>query len=472
MQRITPALEDEDKVQLKPILGIRPGVYLSALYGLVILIILFFVCLFPGLSRPGSVLSISTRPQGAAIRVDGLNRGSSPDRIFVGKGPHRVELVLPGFESRQLDLEVPSRAAFSLFFPRQVIVEETLSTKAPLAVISAAAADYAGWSFTGEATAAYQLPLSLSEGVYRAAPLLEGDQIAEARELIPAAARFAVSQASLRDLGRAKMLLDNGGLAPSPLSLTQSAGDILTWLSSSPEAAPWLATVLPAEAAARVKNSPWYTQAAEGGGTAAGNNSYSLAAGLPAYLQVAGLRFRRVDAGKAGTGNFYAGESPVSTLAWDAFVQARPEWALENSGELREQGLVNSDYLITLDNAGASQTAVSWHAALAFCQWLGEQLPPGFEAWEIRLPTETEWEYTLEAQNNALEANFWEWCVDPYAPLASFPASPRAVQAVGSPEKVLRGGPRTGVRASLPPNFCSPFTGFRPFIMLRASRTE
>jgi formylglycine-generating enzyme required for sulfatase activity len=472
MQRITPVLEDEDKVQLKPILGIRPGVYLSALYGLFILIIFFFVCLFPGLSRPGSILSISTRPQGAAIRIDGLNRGSSPDRIFVEKGLHRVELVLPGFESRQLELEVPGRAAFSLFFPRRVMVEETLNTGAPLAVISAAAADYTGWSFTGEATAAYQLPLSLSEGVYRAAPLLKGEQIAEAQELIPAAARFAVSQASLRDLGRAKMLLDNGGLAPSPLSLTQSAGDILAWLSSSPEAAPWLVTVLPAEAAARVKNSPWYAQTAEGGGTSAGAGGYSVAAGLPAYLQVAGLRFRRVDAGKAGTGNFYAAESPVSTTAWETFVQARPEWALENSGQLREQGLVNSDYLITLDNAGqgAAQTAVSWHAALAFCQWLGEQLPPGFEAWEIRLPSETEWEYALEAQNNALEANFWEWCADPYAPLASFPASPRAVQAVGSPERVLRG--RAEARASLPPHFCSPFTGFRPFIMLRASGTE
>jgi formylglycine-generating enzyme required for sulfatase activity len=443
------------------------------LYGLVILIILFFVCLFPGISRPGSVLSISTRPQGAAIRIDGLNRGSSPDRIFVEKGSHTVELVLPGFESRQLELEVPSRAAFSLFFPRQVIVEETLSTNAPLAVISEAAADYAGWSFTGEATAAYQLPLSLSEGVYRTAPLLKGDQIAAAQELIPAAARFAVSQASLRDLGRAKMLLDNGGLAPSPLSLTQSAGDILAWLSSSPEAAPWLATVLPAEAAARVKNSPWYAQAAEGGGTAAAG-SYSVAAGLPAYLQVAGLRFRRVDAGKAETKNFYAGESPVSTLAWAAFVEARPEWALENSGQLQEQGLVNSDYLITLDDAGqgAPQTAVSWHAALAFCQWLGEQLPPGFEDWELRLPSETEWEYALEAQNNALETNFWEWCIDPYAPLASFPASPRAVQAIGSPEKVLRGGPRAGLRASLPMDFCSPFVGFRPFIAPRASQTE
>jgi formylglycine-generating enzyme required for sulfatase activity len=259
------------------------------------------------------------------------------------------------------------------------------------------------------------------------------------------------------------MLLDNGGLAPSPLSLTQSAGDILSWLSASPEAAPWLASVLPAEAAARVKDSPWYTAA--GGGTA---NPGTLAArttgysGLPASLQAAGLRFHLVNAD-----GVYSGESPVSIGAWDAFVQARPEWALGNVDRLREQGLVNGDYLITLEDAGqGAQTAVSWHAAQAFCQWLGEQLPPGFEAWEARLPGETEWEYAQGAGTN-----FWEWCGDPYAPLNSFPASPRAVQALGSPERSLRGGQRAGARGSLPPDFCSPFVGFRPFIAPRDNST-
>jgi hypothetical protein len=471
MRKIIPAPEDEDIVRLKPILGLRPGIYLGALYGLAILAVLFFLCLFPGLSRPGSVLIVNTRPQGAAIRVDGINRGSAPEKIFVEKGSHTLELVMPGFETQRLELEVPGRIALSLFFPRRLVVEETLMTGDPLGVLLVAAEDYAAWSFTGEAAAAYQIPLSLSEGVYRAAPSLKGEQREAARDIIPAAARFAVSQASLRDLGRAKMLLDNGGFAPSPLSLAQSAGDILSWLSASPGTAPWLASLLPAEAAARIKDSPWFAQAGSSGGTpavaAGGQAGVPARPALPASLQAAGLLFYRVSADT----DFYYGETPVSAGAWETFVRARPEWGADNSSRLREQNLVNSDYLITPGDgqikAEDPRTAVSWHAARAFCQWLGEQLPPGFETWEVRLPAEAEWEHAAAvfSPESKGSSRLWEWCLDPYTSLPSFSAAPWAVEALSSPEQVLRGG----TRGSLPPNFCSPFVGFRPFIALRAT---
>jgi hypothetical protein len=44
------ALSD-DKVKLKPILGVRPGVYLACVYALVLLAVLFFVFLYPEIGR-------------------------------------------------------------------------------------------------------------------------------------------------------------------------------------------------------------------------------------------------------------------------------------------------------------------------------------------------------------------------------------------------------------------------------------
>jgi hypothetical protein len=471
-------------VRLPSILGIQPGIYLSVLYGLVLLAFLFLLCLYPGLSRPGSMASFQTEPWGAAIRVDSVYRGAAPEELFLERGPHVVEFSLPGFESRRLELDVPGRAAFSLFFPRRLRVTEVLAAEDPLAVIAAAAGDYAAWSFTGEPTGAYQIPLSLSEGVYRGAPFLERENLPEAGELIRTAARFAVSQASLRDLSRAKFLLDNGGMPPSPLSMAQSAGDILSWLSTAPGAESWLAGFLPPEAAAVIQDSPWAAgggaagDAAPAGGTGdraggpTAGRDFSLEpfSGGPSLVEAGGIRFRGLSRrGSSGAPSLYYAESLVDLETWETFMEEQPAWAPEHIAALREQGLAAADYLIqpgesaAAEGGPAARTGVSWHGALAFCRWLSSRLPAGFEDWEVRLPSETEWEAAEGFFAGGEGAgDLWEWCADPYAPLRSFPASEGAAAAVSSPERVLRKNALP--RASLPPDFCSPFAGFRPFL--------
>jgi hypothetical protein len=401
-------------------------------------------------------VSFHSEPQGAAIRVDGVNRGAAPEELFLERGSHAVELGLPGFDTRRLDLEIPGRTFFSLFFPRRLTVRERLVTAEPLSVIAAAAGDYAAWSFIGEPTGAYQIPLSLSEGVYRGGPFLKKEERAEAAELIRAAARFTASRGSLRDLSRAKFLLDNEGMAPSPLTLIHSAGDILSWLSSAPGAKAWLGELLPQDAGTLVLNSAW-ASAGEGAGSAAPEPARPGAEGPPS-TGAGGLLFRRL-----GTSNLYYCETTVDSDVWEEFVRVRPEWAIENTAELSEQGLVTGDYLISpaQDLENGPRTGVSWHGALAFCRWLSEKLPPGFEGWEARLPSEAEWDAAgLSSEGSG---GLWEWCGDPYVPFPSFPAGPGAV--VLSPERTLR--KIAMPRGSLPPEFCSPFVGFRPFLAPR-----
>ena len=146
--------EPEDIVKLKPIMGIRPGIYLTVLYSAILLTLLFFLLVFPGIKNPGAVLSIKTEPAGAAIRVNGVYMGTYNDKIFVPQGVHTIEAVLPGFEKESDVHHIPGRIFGSLFFPRRYPIEFTLKTSNEAAAFALAAADYAAWSFGGEPTAA------------------------------------------------------------------------------------------------------------------------------------------------------------------------------------------------------------------------------------------------------------------------------------------------------------------------------
>ncbi|MDR2478274.1 MAG: SUMF1/EgtB/PvdO family nonheme iron enzyme [Treponema sp.] len=514
------APESDDTVKLPPVMGLKPGVYLAVIYLAVVVLILFFILIFPGLRNSGSLVVLKTEPAGAALRVDGIYRGTAPDNIFVSKGSHMLEVVLPGFSSPKIECDIPGRIFASALFPRRYPLEVTLTAANPAAVLTAAAADYAAWSFMGEPVAAWQIPLRLSEGAYQCGPALarEPGGAAVTDGILKAAARFAVTRAALRDIVRAKAITDNGGLSPSPLSLVKSAADITAFLSANPSAAAWLADTLPPGSAALVTGSAWYQKqlAAFAGITAAETLAPmpgSSASGLPLnQLRVNGLLFTGISGGTLVQGEpfphaaainpFMICDTEVPVPAYADFLDANPQWQASRIETLIEQKLVTPDYLSgdsdtfagsgrqPLTNSGIS--SVSWFAAQAFCQWLSGKLPSAMAGYEIRLPTEAEWEYAAKsaaAWNSSegrsaagniisLRDGCWEWCADFYAPLASIAAPPEAAAAAGSPERSVRGGswlnspgsvmPET--RASLPPESCSPFVSFRPVIALKAAQ--
>jgi len=425
MQKKQP--ETDDIVKLKPIMGIRPGIWLFALYSVILLVLIFLFLVLPGIRNPGAELILITEPQGAALRVDDIYMGTAKDKIFVPKGVHTLSAVLPGYNKETVKAKIPGRLFGSLFFPLRVEVKFTLKTSDPTGAFAQAASDFAEWSFAGEPTATWQIPLSLSEGAYRTGQIIDNTKAAQ---ILTAASRFTVTRAAMRDIVRAKMLMDNQGLSPSPASAYSSVTDILAFLSENPGSANWLFGLLPTEAAAMVKTSDWYKKEAA-----------SLAELKPvqrswtARLNVAGLSF-------SGVTNFMICESAVSQAAFENFLKENEAW--------REIG-------------------VSWFAAAEFCRQLTSRLPASMAGMEVRLPTEAEWEEAAETGVIKLGevASFgsvgWEWCADPYAPLQFIKADAEAVQAVTSPERVLRSSLDSS-RASLPPEFSSPNVSFRPVI--------
>jgi hypothetical protein len=425
MQKKQP--ETDDIVKLKPIMGIRPGVWLFALYSLILLVILFLFLVLPGINNPGSELILITEPQGAALRVDDIYMGTAKDKIFVPEGVHTLSAVLPGFDKETVKAKVPGRLFGSLFFPLRVKVEFTLKTSDPSGAFAQAASDFAEWSFAGEPTATWQIPLSLSEGAYRTGQIIDNQQAAQ---ILTAASRFTATRAAMRDTVRAKMLMDNSGLSPSPASAYSSVTDILAFLSENPGSANWLFGLLPTEAAAMVKTSDWYKKEAA-----------SLAEPKPvqrswtARLNAAGLSF-------SGVTNFMICDSAVSQAAFENFLNENEAW--------REIG-------------------ASWFATSEYCRQLTSRLPASMAEMEVRLPTEAEWEEAAacgiikigEGSPNGMVG--WEWCADPFAPLQFIKADAKAIKAVTSPERSLRSSLDSS-RASLPPEFSSPNVSFRPVI--------
>ncbi|MDR0556645.1 MAG: SUMF1/EgtB/PvdO family nonheme iron enzyme [Treponema sp.] len=474
----------EDRAHLKPLFGVRPGVYLAGLYGLVILIALFFVLLYPGLKNPGGLLVVATEPEGAAIWIDGVYQAAAPATVFVPQGKRLISLSLPSFTGWQDEIDVTGRTFASFLFPKKTLITVTLETPNPVAVLQQGAAEYAAWSFAGEPTAIYQMPPSLSEAAYRAAFAARENAAALSamNETLEAASRFASAAAGARDLIRSKYLIDNAGLSPSPLTLISSAHDMLSFLSQNPGSAAALASLIPPELASVIAGSAWYKKRTAGGNAA--RNPSADDPGTAENVAVNGTLFYAIPKGTLSQANrvfaieeFSVAATEVSRMSWEAFLAANPEWKKENAAGLVSQGFATEDYLEEDGMSGDALattpvTGVSWYAAKAYCAWLSAFLEDA--DCEVRLPYEREWEYA--AVNGLLRATqpAAVWCEDYFAPLNAISAKSESIAAVGSPERSVRGGKymKLESRGSLPPDFCVPFVSFRPVIAKKETNYE
>jgi hypothetical protein len=488
-----------DQVRLRPLFGIKPGKYLAALYLLVIIAVMFFILVFPGLTKRGTLVTFTSEPHGAAVRVDDVFFGASPCTVFVNEGRRRFDFVLPGFEVFGGEYDVGSGGFASAIFPRRLSVHAELNEKKPLYALTLGAEDAAGWSFTGESVEMYQAPLSLSEGVYRSAPA----DVRAANRLLAAAARFTSTRSFLKDLMRAKFLADNSGCSPSPLKVCYSIADTFGFIADNPAFTVVLAELL-GEAAKPLLESAWYRKNVIETVFPVQTPAQNLdAAEFAGEFTAGGVRFIEVVDGfftaatdfryKTPVKRFYIAKNEVSGNEWAAFLDENPEWRIENTAILAREGLVNGQYLVKPeDKAYPSPTVsgVSWFAAEAYCRWLDTKLPPELSGWTVRLPNEIEWEYVAASVAKGLdggrvekmvlrdlpvdagESGLWEWCADPFVPIYFLGADDESIAAIGSPKRSVRGGswinpagtvfPET--RAGLAPYSCSPFVSFRPVI--------
>jgi formylglycine-generating enzyme required for sulfatase activity len=483
---------EEDVVKLKPIMGIRPGVYLACIYAVAILLVFFFVLVYPGLKNTGSRVRFDSEPRGAAVRVDDVYFATTPDTVFIPRGTHSIEMVLPGFAPYKTEYTFPGMVFASLFIPPGVTIRGELDAQDPREALRIGAREAAEWSFAGEPNAAWQTPLSLSDAAYRAGPGGADPAVhAETENILGSSLRYTVTRAGLRDLIRAEFLAENGGLSPSPLTLIRSCREALSLLSASPAAASWLAALLPEPAASRVVQSAWYRETTEAAARLAEKDEMPDGGGFEAGMELAGIAFLNVRGGeftvngafprRLNIGDFRIAQMEIDRASWEAFIRENPGERYPDDSDPETE---------TPGRPEESAGNISWYAAVAYCKWLSGYLPPD---WEVRLPTEAEWEYAARlvydgdssAPVNAgspaprdMLGGLWEWCADAFAPLDFFPV--KAEYPPEAPERSVRGGAwvnsagsvNAATRASLPPDTRSPFVGFRPVIARKGSAGE
>jgi hypothetical protein len=462
----------EDGVRLKPVLGVRPEVYVSAFFVLLLVAAFFFLLVFPSLTNPGGIVSFRSEPFGAAVYVDGVYAGQTPCDVFVAQGDHAVTLAMNGFHEGATAVTVKNRRPGSWL--RREEVRLTLDEDSPNAALMASAREFAAWSFTLEPVEVYQIPLVLSEGAYRSGADAD-DGAAQAQEILAGAARFTRSRAGMKDLTRAYLLSGNAGNAPSPLSFVSSAKDALLFLQDNPESAAWLAAVLSSGARNAVMNSAWYEAANLAVDRAEAANAVP---GEPRQITVGSSVFVHVN------DDLWAARTPVTAAEFALFTEANPDWRVENTETLAAEGLVTADYLTGVETdtryPAPAVSGVSWYAAAAYCRWLTSVLPASLSSsgWTVVLPTEAQWKAASLRAGVSGMGTIWEWCADPYAPFPAFRADASVIEEIGSPEKLVRGASWVKpppererqryiqkARGSVPPESSTPFVSFRPVLV-------
>ena len=506
MRKAKNAVSDiqEVQVKLKPVFGIAPGTYLTVLYTLILLVLLFLLLFYPGLKKRGTFVSVESFPPSAIVRVDGVYAGTTPCTFLVPPGKHTLGIEKPFFRTREQEDVFSGRVFATLFAkPRQSYAFD-LEILDPATMLDDALKDFAANPhipeiITDKVQAGYIAEDRAERAVYY-------DYLDNVKYFITNTLQFShVVESTAR--------LASGGGVLTAGALRELTAVWIRQLERYENLPFWLLSCLPAESARSLAGTVWFEQfliryrAAQGGIAQSGDVISS--APPPAPLRIRGLRFVAVPSGvlqqgftengtvtpqlthKVSLAGFYMAETEVSNRLYQDFADANPRWKKSNLGSLLAEKLVAESYLEGWENdrypaaaADLPVVNVSFAAAEAFCRWLGTSataLPAGYT---VRLPYESEWEYAARGGLQALpypagrdpgssrfyqegstgpqpvgfsepngyglrdmSGNVWEWCADWFSPMRYFFTSWNAAENRPGPDRppagfehVVRGG--------------------------------
>ncbi len=434
-QPVKPDTSSDSAVKLRPILGIRPGAYLTVLYGAALLLILFFLLFFPALKNRGSYVFFAVQPGKASIMVDGKFAGTAPGTVFIKHGKRHVEITKAFYATYALDMEVTGRIFATLLFPSRQDVSVRLSASDPIGLIEHSLNDFTDNPF---------IPQIIVDA---AASLVSLDNAGSKAEIKTKLYDFILNCMyyinPLLDSSIAPTSSENqlAGILKSSF-LTASNDGFLTvqgmtdlmkkivQVNAKYQNIPGLVLLaLSREKAKKVSDLDWTTRLFSQYRNAllsyyqVGSISQSQGVGSRPTATVGGISFRSIPQGILVMGRddnletlgksidlllphpvrikpFYLSETEVTNLQYQAFIDAVPQWRASNRNALVALGLVTEEYLsgwvddrFPAGRADYPVTDVSYEATRAFCEWFSLKARTVLSGFSARLPTEAEWEW-------------------------------------------------------------------------------
>ncbi len=442
-------------VKLKPILGIQPGLYLTILYAIIVVLILFLVLVFPGVRNYGSNVHFESAPSGAAVYIDGTYYGSTPLTKFVPAGSHTVTYKKPFFNEQNTEIEVPGKVFGTLFFKRAEQHGAHMSFTDSSNYLRWRFSQTSNWALVGSFYERYRYPFrgvqaiseyyeaekraeehikqdEAPEELYEFAYMLTNNINSLEQLLDVTASIIAIESPHYRSMS-AKEYTSSGTLSDL---LGRAASSLISIGVPQELAYLYVESTLEQEKAVSLENSKDYkvnreqvrefiealpfsevysqsniesipiriyghtfTEIVPPGKVPVGNNKISLSAPLD-FTQLS--EFPHMETIKS----YYISSTEVTRNQFEQFLQENPEWNKDNIDVLVEQGKVDTQYLNYMDQKPFDQTlpvtGVSWYAAKAFCRWFESKLPDDLKArFSVRLPSEAEWEYAARKNSSA-----------------------------------------------------------------------
>lgn len=367
MKKSKKELPKVEPVKIKPLFGMKPGLWLSIAYLLAILLIFFFVAIFPDIIDGHKRVTFTSEAYNAAVYVDEVYQGGTPFTRKIESGTHTVSYRVNGIEIDSFPVKVGHPVLFNWLFPRKQSVKSTatLNEEAFIALSAELLED----------ANAYGAVLEYDD-VHRYSPIfttyaqsIVTSQFAKNTDALQTALLFVSTSEMYED---AKAALDILGLKLDIPYSQLSDGKTVGITADEPEV----------KAKKTSLKTDYFTMEGFEISEADFSNGKTVEATYPAVLQ----------AGKAvHTDAFSIGAYCITEYQYAQFITQNPTWGLDNKENLIAQGLVDDYYL---DGVSTSLTSItnkpvkniSWYAAQAFCTWMSQ-----ITGKNVYLPSENQW---------------------------------------------------------------------------------
>ena len=482
------------KVHLKPLFGVDPKVYLAILYSVILLAVLFALLVLPGITSPGTRVSFTSTPPGAAVTSGDKNWGTTPVTVFLPEGKNVLTVSKPGFVPAAQEYISGNNLFFSLMAPRTDSVAVTLKPLAPDAIGDRCRAEVGRWALAAPFTSDYRFPPLFSRFAQDAKAA--GWEAAAIQDFLLSLRPAVADPQMYLDYGRALGLWTD--TVPDNVEAQFKLWGPLVG-GPSDRLAMWLLAnqTKPVRDREVTEPSDWWKDRVSGFQALLKDAVTPAFGAVPSALRTSLGSFRGVASatflwGSTGTSfslpteppfnipvpvttaAFWLADAEVTQAQFAAFTAANPAWAPAARDALVGAGKADDGYLAAWADGKPAAPAepvasVSWYAAQAYADWVNATglVPKGKKA---VLPDDFQWEAAARAANGAslLNQGVWEWTASAWYPGQNLVWSGVSAADKAAYARSLKGGVRNpkgsvkpGDRAGWPAAGTTPGLGFR-----------